>query len=354
MKKIMIGVIGAGRIGKLHIEHLSLHIPQAELVAIADINKAQAQSVALQFNVPKAVSDYHELLTEQLIEAVIICSATNTHAQIVQDAASAGKHIFCEKPIDFDLDRIDQTLAAVEKAGVKFQVGFNRRFDRNFRRMHERIVSGQIGKPHILRITSRDPAPPSIDYVKASGGIFLDMTIHDFDMARYLIDSEVLEVYATGGVMIDPQIGEAGDIDTAVITLKFANKVIGTIDNSRQAVYGYDQRVEVFGSEGMLRAENPAGDDLFLSKRTGIHTSLPPFFFVERYKESYITEMKEFLACIQNDTPPLVTGNDGRVPVAIGLAAMRSYRENRPVRLRIEKEKGVSFKSGISNQRALD
>lgn len=331
--KTVVGVIGAGQIGKMHIEHLALHIPQASLNTIADINLEAAESIAAQFNVPKAVSDYRELLDDSSIEAVIISSATNTHAQIIQEAAIAGKHIFCEKPIDFDLKRIDKVLAAVEKAGVKLQIGFNRRFDPNFRRVRELIDSGQIGEPHLLRITSRDPAPPSIPYVKISGGIFLDMTIHDFDMARYLIGSEVREVYAAGGVMIDPQIGEVGDIDTVVITLKFANNVIGTIDNSRKAVYGYDQRVEVFGSEGMVTAENPMSDTHTLSNSAGVYTSLPPSYFVERYKESYITEIREFLACIQNDTTPLVTGNDGRVPVVMGLAAQKSYQENRPVQL---------------------
>ncbi len=331
--KTKVAVIGAGRIGKMHIEHLTLHIPEADLIVVSDVNVEAARSVATQFNVPTVVADYKEVLADPEIEAVIICSATDTHAQISGEAAIAGKHVFCEKPIDFDLRRIDRTLRVIEKAGVKFQVGFNRRFDPSFRRVREIVASGKIGEPHILRITSRDPEPPPISYVKVSGGIFLDMTIHDFDMACYLIGSEVTEVYAAGGVMVDPQIGEAGDIDTAVITLRFANGAIGTIDNSRKAVYGYDQRVEVFGSEGMATAANPRVDTHTLSNGDGVHTSLLPFFFIERYREAYITELREFLACIQNDTPPLVTGNDGRIPVVIGLAALKSYQENRPVRL---------------------
>jgi len=267
------------------------------------------------------------------IEAVVICSSTDTHAQMIEEAAAAGKHIFCEKPIDLDLARIDRALEAVGKAGVKLQVGFNRRFDPNFKRVREMVAAGRIGTPHILRITSRDPAPPPIEYVKVSGGIFLDMTIHDFDMARYLIGSEVTEIYAAGGVMVDPEIGEAGDIDTVVITLRFANGVIGTIDNSRKAVYGYDQRVEVFGSAGMVAVSNNTPDTAVYSNADGVHSSLPLFFFVERYTDSYIAEMQAFIECIQQDKTPPVTSMDGRIPVVMGYAAQKSYQENRPVRL---------------------
>jgi myo-inositol 2-dehydrogenase/D-chiro-inositol 1-dehydrogenase len=251
----------------------------------------------------------------------------------MEQAAAAGKHIFCEKPIALDLGAIDQALAAVERAGVKLQIGFNRRFDPNFRRAREVVESGKIGTPHILRITSRDPAPPPIAYVKVSGGIFLDMTIHDFDMARFLIDSEVDEIFAAGGVMVDPAIGEAGDIDTAVITLRYENGVIGTIDNSRKAVYGYDQRVEVFGSEGVVVVSNNTPDTAVVSNATGVHSSLPLFFFVERYTEAYIAELKAFVECVLQDQAPPVTGIDGRVPVVMGYAAQRSYQENRPVKL---------------------
>ena len=333
-KKIKFGVIGAGRIGKLHIEHLATRIPEAEIVAVADVNLDVAEAIATQFRVPTATVDYRELLDDPEIEAVVICSATDTHAQFTREAAEAGKHIFCEKPIDFDLERIDEALTAVEQAGVKFQVGFNRRFDASFRRVRETVASGRVGEPHMLHIISRDPEPPpSIDYIKASGGIFLDMAIHDFDMARHLVDSEVTEVYATGNVMIDPQIGEAGDIDTALVTLNFENGVIGTISNSRKAVYGYDQRVEVFGSGGMVTAANPTIDFHIVNDSDGMHTAQPPYFFIERYREAYLTELREFLGAIQNDSPPLVTGEDGRSPVVIGLAAKKSYKENRPVRL---------------------
>jgi myo-inositol 2-dehydrogenase/D-chiro-inositol 1-dehydrogenase len=252
---------------------------------------------------------------------------------MIEEAAAAGKHIFCEKPIDFSLARIDRCLAAVERAGVKLQIGFNRRFDANFARVRQAVAEGQIGDPHILRITSRDPAPPPISYVEVSGGMFLDMTIHDFDMARFLVGSEVEEVYAAGAVSVDPAIGAAGDIDTAVLTLKFANGCLGTIDNSRQAVYGYDQRVEVFGSKGMASAGNNTADQAVLSDASGVHAALPLYFFVERYVDSYIAELSAFIRCIQEDTPPPVSGLDGRIPVQMGYAAQKSLAEGRPVRL---------------------
>ncbi len=331
--KIGVGVIGAGRIGRLHIEHLAQSIPEAELIAICSLDSAGIESLTKQFNIPKTTMDYTALLADPRINAVLVASSTDTHVEISQAAAKAGKHVFCEKPISLDLEQIDETLAIVEKAGVKFQVGFNRRFDASFARIREAVASGEIGEPHIMRITSRDPSPPPIEYVKVSGGIFLDMTIHDFDMARYLIGDEVVEVYATGGVRVDPKIGEAGDIDTTVITLRFQNGVIATIDNSREAVYGYDQRVEVFGSKGMVTAANPPTNTVTFSGSEGSHAASPPYFFVERYKTAFLSELQAFFACIQEDTPPPVTGEDGKAPVVMGLAALKSLRENRPVLL---------------------
>lgn len=330
---LKIGLIGAGRIGKLHAENIATRVPGAELAAIADVYLPAAKETAARFNVPVVSEDFHVVLNDPAIDAVAICSATDTHARIIQEAAAAGKHIFCEKPIDHDLERIDAALAAVAKAGVKLQVGFNRRFDANFRTVREMVAAGKIGKPHILRITSRDPEPPPLDYIKVSGGIFLDMTIHDFDMARYLIGDEVEEVYVAGGVMVDPAIGEAGDVDTAVITLKFANGTIGTIDNSRQAVYGYDQRVEVFGSEGMVSVSNNTPNTHVYSDADGVHSEKPLYFFLERYTDSYVSELQEFVRAITNDETPPVVGIDGRIPVLMGLAAAKSYGENRPVRL---------------------
>lgn len=239
---IKVGIIGAGRIGRVHSESITKYVKGAEIKAISDIRVTEElEQWAKEMGIPNVYDDYQKILQDPEIDAVLVCSSTNTHASISIEAAQAGKHIFCEKPIDANVDRIKTVLAEVEKAGVKFQVGFNRRFDHNFKAIKQRVVAGDIGEPHLIRVTSRDPAAPPIDYVKVSGGMFFDMTIHDFDMIRYLSGSEVTEVYAVGGVLVDPAIGEAGDIDTAVITLKLANGAIGVIDNSRKAVYGYDQ-----------------------------------------------------------------------------------------------------------------
>ena len=332
-RKVNVGLVGAGRIGRLHAEHLAYRVPQAELLTVSDIIPEAAQRCAADLGIPTATPDHRVIMEDPNVEAVVICSSTDTHSQMIEEAAAAGKHIFCEKPIDFDLARIDRALAAVDEAGVKLQIGFNRRFDPNFKRVRDLVAGGQVGELHILRITSRDPSPPPIEYVKVSGGIFLDMTIHDFDMARYLAGSEVDEIYAAGGVMVDPEIGRAGDIDTAVITLRFQNGVVGTIDNSRQAVYGYDQRVEVFGSGGCVTADNNYPNTAIVSDASRVHRDLPLNFFMERYVDSYVAEMQAFIECVVQDTDPPVTGVDGRIPVIMGRAARKSYEENRPVKL---------------------
>ncbi len=330
---INVGVIGAGRIGRVHAENLVYRIPEAHLVAIADVFVEAAKSAAAELGVPAAYQDHRRILDDAGIDAVLVCSSTDTHARFIEEAAQAGKQIFCEKPIALDLAQIDQALEAVEQAGVKLQIGFNRRFDPNFARVREVVAAGEIGAPHILRITSRDPAPPPIEYVKVSGGIYLDMAIHDFDMARFLIDSEVEEIYAAGGVLVDPEIGKAGDIDTTVVTLHFANGALGVIDNSRQAVYGYDQRVEVFGSAGCVSADNNYPNTAIISDARRVHRDLPLNFFMERYTESYVAEMRAFVRCVVDDTAPPVSGHDGRVPVVMGYAAKKSLAEGRPVKL---------------------
>jgi len=264
---------------------------------------------------------------------VLICSSTGTHADLVVEAAEAGKHIFCEKPIDHSLAKIDRALAAVAKAGVKLQIGFNRRFDANFARVRQAVASGEIGMPHLMHIVSRDPAPPPVSYVKVSGGIFLDMTIHDFDMARFLIGDEVEEIYTAAGVMVDPEIGRAGDLDTALVVLRFKSGVIGTIDNSRKAVYGYDQRVEILGSQGSIATGNCYPNQAVISTATAVKRDLPLNFFMDRYTDSFASELRAFVAAVLEDKPTPVTGIDGRIPVVMGLAARRSYDERRPVRL---------------------
>ena len=332
-RQVNVGIIGAGRIGRVHAENLAYRIPEVKVVAIADIFVEAAEQCAADYGIPSAYGDHRAIMENDEIEAVVICSSTDTHSQFIKEAAAAGKHIFCEKPIDFDLDRIDRALEAVEQAGVKLQIGFNRRFDPSFKRVRDMVTGGEIGAPHLVHIISRDPAPPPIEYIKVSGGIFLDMTIHDFDMARYLIGSEVEEVYAAGGVMVDPKIGDAGDIDTALVSLRYANGAIGSIDNSRQAVYGYDQRVEVFGEKGGVIVANKTPDNAVFSNADGVHAAQPLYFFIERYTEAYVAEVREFVTCILEDKTPSVTGIDGRIPVVMGLAAWKSYRENRPVKL---------------------
>ncbi len=256
MKKLKLGVIGTGRIGKVHIATLVQSVPQAEVVAIADINLKSANEVAKTFGITSVFSNYLDVIKNPEVEAVVICSPTDTHARYIVDAAKAGKHVFCEKPVDLSIEVIKGAVKAAATAGVKLMIGFNRRFDPNFLKIKQLVVDGKIGDPHILKITSRDPAPPPAEYSAVSGGMFMDMTIHDFDMARYIAGSEVTEVYTKASVLVDPAIGKAGDVDTAIITLTFANGAIGVIDNSRKAVYGYDQRVEIFGSKGMACADN--------------------------------------------------------------------------------------------------
>ncbi len=331
--KVRIGLIGTGRIGFIHAESLSFRLPEADLLCVSDVKLEAARSCAKEFRVDTVYEDYRRILERKDIDAVIISSSTDTHANIIKGAAGSGKHIFCEKPIALDLSQIDEALQAVDNAGIKFQVGFNRRFDPNFKKIKELVGSGNIGKPHLLRITSRDPVPPSYEYIKASGGIFLDMTIHDFDMARYLLGDEVTEIFATGHVLVDAKIGDLGDIDTAIITLKFRNGALGSIDNSRKAVYGYDQRVEILGSEGCATAFNETPDQVAISDNKGIHTEKPHYFFIERYRESYIQEMREFIDALKSDKTPPVGGIDGRISVLMAMAAKKSFLENRPVKI---------------------
>jgi len=331
--KLTFGVIGAGRIGQLHARHLSYRVARAKLIMISDVVEKAASQCAQECQVAQYGTDYHDILIHPDIQAVLICSSTDTHAKIIEEAALAGKHIFCEKPIDHDLGRIDRALAAVDKAGVLLQVGFNRRFDANYKRARQAVESGEIGEPHLMHIISRDPSPPPIEYVKVSGGIFLDMTIHDFDMARFLIGSEVEEVYVAGAVRVDPAIAKAGDLDTVLITLKFANGVIATIDNSRKAVYGYDQRVEIFGSKGCISTTNNYPNTATVQTKDNIRRDLPLNFFMDRYVDSYLEEIDQFLKAVLNNSPPPVSGIDGRIPVVMARAARKSYEENRPIRL---------------------
>ena len=315
----------------MHAELLSRRISGTSVPAIYDAHTQTARNLAEALGVPVAAS-----LDEMLggdADAVAICSNTDTHVDLIVAAAQAGKAIFCEKPLSLDLAELDRALAAVADAGVPFQIGFNRRFDPAHQAVHDAVVSGEVGDPHLVRISSRDPAPPPLEYVRTSGGIFLDMTIHDFDMARYVAGSEVVEVYARGAVRVDPAFGEAGDVDTALITLVHANGCLTAIDNSRQAVYGYDQRVEVFGSRGMAASENPYAHSALVRTAAGTRLATLPYFYLERYVPSYVREWEAFAAAVKAGQMPPVTMADARAPLVIGLAALRSVREGRPVRI---------------------
>lgn len=331
---IKIGIIGFGRIGKVHAKSIQYYVDQATVKAICDPNLTQQmKDIAGGLGISECYQDYASILADPEIDAVIICSSTNTHAPISIEAAKAGKHVFCEKPIDSDLGRINEVIAVINETKIKYQVGFNRRFDHNFKALRDAVIAGKIGDPHFISIVSRDPEAPSLEYVKVSGGMFFDMTIHDFDMAGFLANSPVTEVYAVGDALVNPLIKDAGDIDSAQITLRFANGAIGSINNSRRASYGYDQRAEVFGSLGGIASGNDTLNTTVLSNETGIISQKPLFFFLERYMQSFTDEMICFVDSIVNNKPTLVSVEDGLVPVKIALAAMKSLAECRPVKI---------------------
>jgi myo-inositol 2-dehydrogenase / D-chiro-inositol 1-dehydrogenase len=329
---IRIAILGSGRIGRMHAELVARQVPGAALACVQDVNSAAAESVGRAFGAPFTI-DADEVFASADVDAVAVCSSTDTHVPLLIGAAKAGKAIFCEKPVSLDLAAVDEALAVIEASGVPLQIGFNRRFDPAHASVQEAVASGAIGEVHLVRITSRDPAPPPIEYIKVSGGIFLDMTIHDFDMARFVTGSEVVEVFATAAVRVDPAIGDAGDVDTAVVVLTHDNGAITTIDNSRQAVYGYDQRVEAFGSAGVAASDNPPQHTG--TRRTVAGTSGPtiPYFFLDRYIPSYLRGWAAFVSYVTRGGPSPVNANDGRAPLLIGLAAWRSVREGRPVKV---------------------
>ena len=331
MTKLKFALAGLGRIGKIHLDNL-LQMPNVEVVAVTD-PITESLEYAKSKGVSFTVATYEELVAIADIDAIVICTPTDTHADYVEMAAKAGKHVFCEKPLDLNLQRVIDVLKIVEATNTKLMIGFNRRFDKEFRKVKFLVENGEVGEPHLVKITSRDPGAPPISYIKQSGGLFLDMTIHDFDMARFIVEKEVEEVYAKGAVLVDPAIGEAGDIDTAIITLTYTDGTLAVIDNSREAAYGYDQRIEVFGSKGMVQGNNNLSDGHKLYTKNGVEGALPLHFFLERYAEAYKTEMEDFTSTLIHDTHAPVGGEDGLKSLKIGLAAIKSLKENRPVQL---------------------
>jgi myo-inositol 2-dehydrogenase/D-chiro-inositol 1-dehydrogenase len=331
---VTVGIIGAGRIGKVHTTSICNIVKNATIKTIADpfMNEETAQW-AKDMGVKNTTKDYKEILADPEIDAVLICSSTNTHSPISVEAIKAGKHVFCEKPIDHDVDKIKEVIEALKDSKVKYQVGFNRRFDHNFEAVKNAVAAGKIGEPHIIKVTSRDPEPPSAEYAAVSGGMFLDMTIHDFDMVRFLAGCDAEEIYVQSAVLVDPAIGEAGDVDTAVITIKMENGAIAVIDNSRKAVYGYDQRAEVFGSKGMVATANDTESSAVLSTADGVTGEKPLYFFLERYMQSFAKEVNCFIEAIENNTDTPLGVLDGLKPVLMGIAAKKSVEEHRPVKI---------------------
>lgn len=332
---LKIGIIGAGRIGKVHLESISYHVKNATVTAMADpFMNEETEKLIRSYGVSKVTKDYKDILNDKDIDAVLVCSSTDTHAAISIEAINAGKHVFCEKPVDHSIEKIQAVANALkEHPDIKFQVGFNRRFDHNFAAIRKAYDDGKIGEAHILKITSRDPEPPNPAYIKVSGGIFLDMTIHDFDMACFLTDSDVEELYVNSAVLVDPAIGEQGDVDTAIITMKMANGALAVIDNSRKAAYGYDQRAELFGSKGMVATSNDTVSSAVISNADGVTGEKPLFFFLERYMGSFSEEMRQFTEAVINDTEVPVGIHAGLQSVKIGLAARKSVEEHRPVKI---------------------
>ena len=300
---VNVGIIGAGRIGQVHAKSILTGVPDAKILAIADpFIKPQVAEWAKSVGIENVYTDHRKILEDDRIDAVLICASTDQHAQLSLEAIAAGKHVFCEKPIDQSIAKIEEVKAALAASPKKlvYQVGFNRRYDHNYRAMRKAVEDGKIGEVQFVRVSSRDPEPPSAQYVAGSGGMFMDMMIHDLDMVRYLSGQEIVELYAQGACLIDPAIGEAGDVDTVTITLKLSNGALATIDGSRKAVYGYDQRGEVFGSKGCVQNANDSESNIVLSTVDGVTSEKPLWFFLERYMGSYQAEVREFIDCVKN------------------------------------------------------
>lgn len=333
-KEMVVGIIGAGRIGKLHTDNIK-NMVNVRIKTVSDVFTDHLGEWFENSSAEKLTTNYQEIINDPEIDAVFICSPTITHTAIIKEAATAGKHIFCEKPISFSDEETIEAFEAVKKAGVKFQIGFNRRFDRNYSKVQHLVDTKEIGDLHILKITSRDPEPPPLDYIPSSGGLFVDMAIHDFDMARYVSGSEVEEVFVQGASLVNPEIGELGDIDTAIISLKFANGSVGVIDNSRQAVYGYDQRLEAFGSKGSANVKNETESRVEFLSEDGVKEDNPLHFFLERYNDAYIKEVQEFLEAIRKDEETSCGFVDGIMAQRIAIAAKESLDSGMPVKVKL-------------------
>ena len=324
------GIVGLGRIGKIHLTNVQRYIPNAKVIAACPVKKKDESFLKLN-GVNLHFESYDEMMKIKDIDAVIIASPTAFHFDHIKIAAREGKHIFCEKPIDLSYEKVEMVRELIDKSGIQFMVGFNRRFDPHINQLKSAYDNGQVGNARILKITSRDPKPPSLDFVKNSGGLFLDMTIHDFDMARYIVDDEVIQVTSNGNIFGDLQLKEYDDIDTAVITLIFKKGCMVQIDNSRYCAYGYDQRIEVFGENGRLTTNNILENSVQISDSSGHHAARAKYFFIERYVESYKNILVNYVQNLLENKPSSVTVEDGLAALSIAIAAKKSLLKNQPI-----------------------
>ncbi|WP_136444058.1 inositol 2-dehydrogenase [Pacificoceanicola onchidii] len=327
---LRIGLLGAGRIATVHARAISAHA-KSQLCTVSDVFPEAAETLAASFGAEVRSSE--DVLADPSIDAVLIATPTDTHSDLIEAATQAGKAVLCEKPVDLSLQRARSCLAAVKDADQPVMIGFNRRFDPTFTAMKTAVAAGEIGKPELLAITSFDPAPPPVDYVKVSGGLFRDMMIHDFDMANYLMGETPVTISAVGSAIVDPAIGAAGDVDTAAVTMTYADGRIAVIKNSRRAVYGYDQRVELLGSDGLLQAQNMLENTLVKSTTTGVTGAKPTYFFLERYMPAYEAEWNAFVQVMTEGADVPVTLEDGVAALAMAEAATRSHQSGQPVAL---------------------
>lgn len=326
---IRVGILGLGRIGKMHAKNI-LTMKEFEVVCGADpFLTEETEREMLELGIPTCTKDPEDVFADPTIDAVVICSITETHSDFIIRAAKAGKDIFCEKPIDHDVGRILDALRAVKQADVILQVGFMHRFDRHHGALQSKIADGTIGDIEVLKITSRDPAPPSMDYIRASGGIYVDFMIHDFDMARFLTGSEVTEVFATGTSVCDPEIAACGDVGSGHAVLRFANGAIGILETSRRSSFGHDQRIEALGSKGCVMDDNEYENNVRFFTQDGFHGAKVPYHFPERYKDAYFVELRDFARAVREHTAPPVTGFDGLQAVLIAEAAARSAKSGK-------------------------
>ncbi|WP_455274173.1 inositol 2-dehydrogenase [Rhizobium herbae] len=327
---LKVGLLGAGRIGNVHAKAISSH-PGSTLVAISDVNMDAARKLAGQYGAEAKVTA--EIISDPSIDAVLVATSTDTHSGLIEAATAAGKVVLCEKPVDLSLERARACQVAAAKNGRPVMIGFNRRFDPNFAALKAAVDRGEIGKTELLSVTSFDPAPPPVSYVKVSGGLFRDMMIHDFDMACWLMGGLPETVTAVGSSIVDPEIGAAGDVDTAVVALHFDDGRIAVIKNSRRAVYGYDQRVELLGSEGLLSAGNVLENTVSKATKDGVTSAKPEFFFLERYMRAYSAEWAAFVDAVNSGSALPVTLDDGVNALAVAEAATRSAKSGQTVSL---------------------